>query len=42
VAIGARYKNCEPNHLYELLLDPGDLRAFGRQCLILADLLEEA
>ena len=33
VKLAARYKNSEPNNLYEMILDADDLEAFGQKCL---------
>jgi hypothetical protein len=36
VVLGARYKNCERNHLYEMEMDAEDLQKFGEMCIDLA------
>ena len=36
VRLGARYKNSEPNHLYEIEMDSNDLRMFGEMCIDLS------
>lgn len=36
VVMGARYKNSEPNHLYEICMDADDLVTFGNMCIDLA------
>jgi hypothetical protein len=41
VTLGARYKNSEPNHLYEIEMDADDLQAFGQMCLALAQQMRE-
>ena len=40
VKVGARYKNSEPNHLYELEMDADDLRDFARLCEAIANQLD--
>jgi hypothetical protein len=40
IVIGARYKSCDPNHLYEIEMDTDDLRIFGQMCRDLACQIE--
>lgn len=36
VKLGARYKNSQPNTLYEISMDSEDLDVFGHMCLSLS------
>lgn len=40
VVLGARYKNSERNHLYEMHMDKDDLQRFGQMCIDLAKSME--
>lgn len=40
IKLGARYKNSEPSHLYEIELDAKDLRLLAKQLLATANMLE--
>lgn len=40
--IGARYKNSDPSHLYEIEMDASDLYAFGNMCIALAHQMQIA
>jgi hypothetical protein len=40
VTIGARYRNANPSHLYEIELDPADLISFGNMCQQLGKIME--
>ena len=42
VTLGARYKNSDPNHLYEIEMDADDLYAFGQMCIALAQQMQSA
>lgn len=39
VTLGARYKNSEPSHLYEIEMDADDLECFGALCQSVARLI---
>lgn len=42
VRLGARYKNCEPNSLYEIEMDVEDLQKFGQMCIDVAKQMGQA
>lgn len=42
VVLGARYKNSEASSLYEMMMDPEDLLAFGQMCINLATALRQS
>jgi hypothetical protein len=41
ITLGARYKNAEPNHLYEIEMDAADLLRFAELCVNLVQSMAE-